>query len=207
MVNFSGLINALNQLSEDDKKKLNQIMAIRNEDSNKNYINNMINALKSLEELREKEALETYKAQRLKEIEKERLGKKLLSNTDYIDWVLDYLNTHEVVSNDVYFHYYKDKTPKKDQERIELLDTVYNAVNDYAYKSHISDDDIEAYYDVLYNGVYLRFGAYHNPECNMEIYKISEDEVSEKTLINFEDIMKYYIEYFKNENGDQKKRK
>lgn len=160
----------------------------------KEHIEKIIEQLNSPEGLeRMKKHFEEY--QRKQEI---RNKKKLemVSNTEYLDWAISYLekkisnNNRKYFSNDYWFDFDPEKVTEDENKKILDLNLFFDAIKDYADRNNIEYEiysDREIYYRISYKGKLYDVGEYSNPEFNQSFSMASN---SEAHIINFEDIIK-----------------
>ena len=94
-----------------------------------------------------------------KELEKERIRKQLTSNTDYVEWLLDFTKYKDSFADDDW-DYSIEKLNEEDQSRVDNLSLFFEGIYSYARRNYIPScgNQLGEFHQIVYNGVVLEIG-------------------------------------------------
>lgn len=124
-------------------------------------------------------------------VEEERIQnakiKIMMSNTSYMEWIIDFTKDKKGFSDEDLFYFKKDSNNK---ENIKNLNLFYKGIDKYAKENHIYPETNEygSYYKVKYNNAGFQIGIVEGQGitvyfCNKSSLKNNED------FIDFNDIL------------------
>lgn len=144
-----------------------------------------------IEELKKEETKEIMKKIVEEKIEKEKQKKEkieiLMSNTDYIKWLIDFTKDKEVFSDDDW-DYSNEKLSDADQEKVNDLSLFFEGIYHYAKKNYIYSSlrSLGEYYRVKIDNQGFEIGYITGQGTIFYCKRIS---LEEKDIIDFMDIV------------------
>lgn len=131
---------------------------------------------------------EAYKEFIIKEKERSEKTNKLMSNTEYINWLYKFTQDKERFSDDDWL-YYPERISKYDRDNVKDLGLFYEGVSNYAQQNHIypTPCDFGDFYKIKFNDFGFEIGIMIGQGTVFFFNKsILENE---KEFIDFNDIM------------------
>ena len=112
---------------------------------------------------------------------------KLISNTDYIDWLSNFLRDKKYIS-DYDWMYFPDLFNENERMNIAKICLLYQLVNEYSIKNSISVNDCEYgnYYGVKYKSFSFDIGV----KLDKEIMFFCSQNIYDDNYIDFNNILK-----------------
>lgn len=111
-----------------------------------------------------------------------------ISSEEYINWLKNYTRTKFKIS-DTDYQYYSDTLDDNDREHLDLLRSLFDGIDKYAYENELYPTLCEygLYYNVMYNDFYFKVGII----TGKENYCFCEKMIFNKgiSFIDFKDIM------------------
>lgn len=123
----------------------------------------MNNGERLLREINTPEGKENFKkwAEKYLAEEKEKniKMKELLSNTDYINWLVNFTKKHTNFSDDDWL-YFSEKIAKEDLERVNNLHLIYHGIEKYANENYIypTECDFGNFYKIKLENIGFEIG-------------------------------------------------
>ena len=196
MSDLNKILADLNNLTDEEKKKLNERIMARNNQHSDDPVESI---KKSIAEISTIE-VEDYKKNRVQglvnKINNRNLKKvELLKDSSYFEWLLNKCKENERMSSD--FNDYHEELSPEESEMIYDIGVFYDAVSDYASEHNISyyegDDATSARYHVKYNYDILTIYAFIFGG-GVVCHKTEEFELrlDNEEAIDLNDIIKYY---------------
>ena len=119
--------------------------------------------------------------------EKNEIIKKLISTTDYLDWVINFIDNTEELSNE---ENYLDSLIEIDKDNINKLDLFYRGIKNYAKENYIYPTKcyFGSYYKIKYNDIGFEVGLIEGQ--GTVTYFCSKTPIKKKReFVDFNDIM------------------
>ena len=112
---------------------------------------------------------------------------KLISNTDYIDWLSNFLRDKKYIS-DYDWMYFPDLFNENERMNIAKICLLYQLVNEYSIKNSISVNDCEYgnYYSVKYKSFSFDIGV----KLDKGIMFFCSQNIYDDNYIDFNNILK-----------------
>lgn len=120
------------------------------------------------------------------EITKRNNIQMLISNQDYINWLISFTIKHPNFTSDDWL-YSPDELSKEDKEQVEKLGLLYMAIEDYTNKNYISKGSSEnsSFYKIQFNNVGFKIGL----SINQGTLFFCLRTTPKNDFINFDDII------------------
>lgn len=119
---------------------------------------------------------------------KEEKIKRIMSNTDYIEWLEKFTKDKESFA-DVEYNYCSEQLKEIDKKNIEDLYLFYAGIERYASNNHIVPNyfDFGEFYKIKYNNFYFKIGIAYGQENSIFCHKVTGKNL--KGFINFNSIL------------------
>ena len=149
-------------------------------------------AYKLLEDLKTPEMQERMNQLVKKYIEEQKSEdekiKRIMSNTDYIEWLEKFTEDKESFA-DIEYKYCSEQLKEIDQKNIEDLYLFYAGIERYASNNHIVPKyfDFGEFYKIKYNNFYFKIGIAYGQGNSIFCHKVTGKNL--KGFINFNSIL------------------
>ncbi len=119
---------------------------------------------------------------------KEEKIKRIMSNTDYIEWLEKFTKDKESFA-DVEYNYCSEQLKEIDKKNIEDLYLFYDGIERYASNNHIVPNyfDFGEFYKIKYNNFYFKIGIAYGQGNSIFCHKVTGKNL--KGFINFNSIL------------------
>lgn len=114
--------------------------------------------------------------------------KKILSNNDYINWIIDFIKIHGDFSDEDWL-YSEENLSEGDEENVKNLSLFFDVINEYAERNYIypTSTRFNVTYCIKYNDYGLEVGISPGQGCICYCNKVEIDD--ESTFIDFNDVL------------------
>ena len=217
MININLLIDGLSKLDDSDKQKLNLLLSNAEKEFSNNPTEAIINALKIVKKEREKTIIaasnkETIDPRVIAYLNQKEESHKLFLDYAFIGLLISQIDGVNITSNSEYSKWVNGLTEEESLYFKRCINLFHNALYDYALhelcvnKKDLFNEKYETtWFNISFNNNVYRVSAHPNSELGTTCYKVLDLEGEE--VINFDDVMNYYIKLKKEEEETQRKPK
>lgn len=213
MINLLFILGNLKELSEEDKKKLNELLLNKKEDFNNDPTKTIISAIDEIIKAKDAKIMEEKEITDPRVIEvldKRKASHDLFLDYEYINWICDITKTYNITL-DIQFTNLENKISLMDNLYFKKVDLFFDGLYDYAVRKlrdgvdYFYEEDQVIYLYISYNNKVYKVTTHPNSELGTTCCLVND--ITDEDVINFEDVKEYFTKLDKEENPSRKRKK
>ena len=213
MINLLFILENLKELSEEDKKKLNELLLNKKEDFNNDPTKTIISAIDEIIKAKDAKIMEEKEITDPRVIEvldKRKASHDLFLDYEYINWICDITKKYNITLDSQFINL-EDKISLMDNLYFKKVDLFFDGLYDYAVRKlsdgvdYFYEEDQVTYLYVSYNNKVHKVTTHPNSELGTTCCIVND--ITDEDVINFEDVKEYFTKLDKEENPSRKREK